>query len=79
MLRQITFFRVSRVSKRCSGIFNASNAWTNMWDKMIKEKAGVERQNSKKGYGRMSMLALQRGGNIRGCGFFCPTTVPVCI
>ena len=44
--------RVSR-PKRCSGIFNASNAWTNMKE----EKAGVERQNSKKGFERMRMPA----------------------
>ena len=25
-------------------------AWTNMWNKMMEEKAGVERQNSKKGF-----------------------------
>ena len=31
-------FRVSWVPKRCSGIFNVSNAWTNTWNKMIEEK-----------------------------------------
>ena len=52
MLRQITFFRVSWVPKRCFGISNVSNAWTNMWNKVMEEnleKVGVERQNSKKG------------------------------
>ena len=43
-----------------SGIFNASNAWTNMWNKMMKEKAGAERQNFKKGFDRMSMPAAWR-------------------
>ena len=51
MLMQITFFRVSRVPKGCSGSFNLSNAWTNMWNKMMDEKAGVKRQ---------------RGGSFRG-------------
>ena len=49
-ISQITFFRVSRDPKRCSGIFNVLKAWTNMWNKMMEEKAGVERQNSKKGF-----------------------------
>ena len=48
MLRQINLFRVSRVPQRCSGIFKVSNAWTNMWNKMMKEKERVKRQNSKK-------------------------------
>ena len=60
MLRQITFFRVSRVPKQCSGISNVLNAWINMWNKMIEEKAGVERQNSKKGFQRRSMPAAWR-------------------
>ena len=60
MLRQITFLRVSLVPKRCSGIFNVSNAWTNMWNKMMEEKAGVERQNSKKEFETMSMTAAWR-------------------
>ena len=60
MLRQITFFRVSRVPKQCSGISNVSNAWINMWNKMIEEKAGFERQNSKKGFQRRSMPAAWR-------------------
>ena len=50
MLRQITFFRASWVPKRCSGIFNVSNAWTNKWNKMMEEKEGVKRQNCKKGF-----------------------------
>ena len=50
MLKQITFFRVSRVPKRCSGIFKVSNAWTSTWNKIMEENAGVERQNSKKGF-----------------------------
>ena len=50
MLRQITFFRVSLALKRRSVIFNVSNAWANMWNKMMEEKAGAERQNSKKGF-----------------------------
>ena len=48
MLKQITFFRLSRVPELCSGIFNLSNAWTNTWNKMMEGKVGVERQNSKK-------------------------------
>ena len=49
-LRQITFFGVSRVPKRWSGIFNVSNAWANMWIKIMEENEGVERQNSKRGF-----------------------------
>ena len=61
MLRQIIFFRVSLVPKRCSGIFNVSNAWTNMWNKMMEgKKMGVERHSSKKGFKRMSMPAEWR-------------------
>ena len=54
----VTFFRVSLVQKLCSGIFNMWNAGINMWNKMMEEKAGVERQNSNKGFERMSMSAL---------------------
>ena len=43
-----------------------SNAWTNMWNTMTEDKAEVERQNSKKGFERMSMLAVpQCGGSFR--------------
>ena len=63
MLRQITFFRVSRVPKKCSGIFNVSNAWTNMCNKTIEEKAGlrgsIARKESKE-IERMSMPAAWR-------------------
>ena len=38
---QITFLRVSR--------FKVSKTWTNSCDNMVEEKAGVEKQNSKKG------------------------------
>ena len=58
--RQIAFFRISRFPKRCSGIFNASNAWTNMWNKMMEEKVMVERQNSTEGFERMSRPAAWR-------------------
>ena len=51
MPKQITFFSVSRVSKRCTGTFNVSNVWTTiMWNKMMEENVGVERQKSKKGF-----------------------------
>ena len=30
--------------------FNVSNAWRNMWNMMMEEKAGAERQNSEKGF-----------------------------
>ena len=49
MHRQITFSKVSLVPKQCSVIFNVSNAWTNMWNKMMEEKVGVvRREDSKK-------------------------------
>ena len=64
MLRQITFFRVSQVPKRFSVAilwnFQCVNAWTNIWNKMMEEDTGVERQNSKKGVERMSMPAAWR-------------------
>ena len=50
MLDKSYFSRVSLVQKQCSGIFNVSNAWTNTWNKMMEEKGGVDRQNSKKGF-----------------------------
>ena len=43
-------FKVSRVPKQCSGIFEVSNAWINLWNNMMEEKAGVKKQNSKKGF-----------------------------
>ena len=49
-LRQITFFRVSLVPKQWTGIFQVSNTWTNLCNNMVEEKAGVEKQNSKKGF-----------------------------
>ena len=50
MLVQITLFKVSRVPKQWTGIFKVSNTWTNLWNSMVEEKAGVEKQNSKKGF-----------------------------
>ena len=47
-----------KVLAKCSG--NASNAWTNMWNKMMEERAGVERQNSKKGFEKMGVPAAWR-------------------
>ena len=48
--------------------FQCVKAGTNMWNKMMEEKVGVERQNSKKGFERMSMsaLTLQHGGSFHG-------------
>ena len=45
---QITFFRVSRVPKQWTGIFKVSNTCTNLCNNMVEEKAGEEKQNSKK-------------------------------
>ena len=50
MLRRITFFRVSRVPKQGTGIFKVINTWTNLCNNKVEEKAGVEKQNSKKGF-----------------------------
>ena len=52
MLRQITFFRVSHVPKEHTGIFKDSNAWTNLWNKMMEETEWVKEQNSKKRLGK---------------------------
>ena len=49
MLMQITFFRVSLVLKRCTGIFEVSNAWINLWNTMMK-KGEVKKQNSRNGF-----------------------------
>ena len=49
-IRQITFFRVSRVPKQRTGIFKVSNTCTNLYNNMVEEKAGVEKQNSEKGF-----------------------------
>ena len=48
MLKQITFFRVSRVPKRCCGIFVCQMLGQTCGT--MEEKAGVEGQNSKKGF-----------------------------
>ena len=49
-IRQITFFRVSWVPKQRTGIFKVSNTCTNLYNNMVEEKAGVEKQNSEKGF-----------------------------
>ena len=49
-IREITFFRVSRVPKQQTGIFKVSNTCTNLCNNMVEEKAGVEKQNSEKGF-----------------------------
>ena len=46
---KFTFFRVSWVPKQCTRIFKVSNAWTNLWNHMMEETAGVKTQKSKKG------------------------------
>ena len=45
MLRQINFFKVSRVPKQFAGIFKVSNALTNLWHNMMVDlgKAGVKK------------------------------------
>ena len=48
MLMQIIFSEIQSIS--CSKAINVSKTWTNTWNKMVEEKAGVERQNSKKGF-----------------------------
>ena len=59
---QITSFRVSLVPKQCSGIFNVSNAWTNMWNiariKMKEEKQRLRGRIPKNDWKRISMLAV---------------------
>ena len=55
MLRQITFFKVSWIPKQCTGIFKVSNAWTDLWNNMIEEKAGLRSRIPGKDSKRMSM------------------------
>ena len=50
MFRQITFFKVFRVPKQRTGIFEVSNTWTILCNNMVEEKAGIKKQNSKKGF-----------------------------
>ena len=49
-IRQITFFKESWVPKERTGIFKVSNAWLNLWNNMVEENVGIEKQNSKKGF-----------------------------
>ena len=72
MLKQIAFFRVSRVPKQwtASGIFTVSpwslaNSWTNLWSNMVEEKAGSRSRIPRKNLKRMGMPAPWR----EFCGF----------
>ena len=47
---KLQVFRVSWVLKQWTGIFKVSTTWTNLCNNMVEEKAGVEKQNSKKGF-----------------------------
>ena len=49
-IRQITFFRLSRVPKQWTGIFKVSNTCMNLCNNIVEEKVGVKIQNSKKGF-----------------------------
>ena len=68
----ITFFRVSRVPERCTGIFKVSNAWTNMRNKMMEEKAWDRVQNSKKRFEK-NEYACSSDGSFRTSD---PTALP---
>ena len=71
MFRQITFFRVSLVPKKWSVIFSVSNAWTNMWNKMMEKKRGLRGRIPRKDLKRMSMPAVWR--SFRVFSSFCPS------
>ena len=62
MLRQITFFRVLRFPKRCSAIFNVSNAWTNMWNKTMEDRQWPEVYDS-----CHTFCTLRESENTRTC------------
>ena len=69
-LGQITFFRVSRVPKQWTGIFKVSNTCTNLCNNMVEEKAGVEKQNSKKGFEKNEHACIVEG--VLGFRIFLP-------
>ena len=72
-IRQITFFRVSRVPKQWTGIFKVSNTCMNLCNNMVEEKAGVEKQNSKKGFEKNEHACIVEG--VLGFLIFCPSGI----
>ena len=68
-IRQITFFRVSRVPKQWTGIFKVSNTCTNLCKKKRGTRSRIPRKDSK----RMSMPASWR--EFLGFGFFCQSSI----
>ena len=61
-IRQVTFFRVSRVPKHQTGIFKVSNTYTNMCNNMVKKKkAGIKKQNSAKGFEKNEHSCIVKG------------------
>ena len=63
-------FRVSRVPKHWTGIFQVSNTCTNLWNNMVEENAGVEKQNSKKGFEKNEHACIVEG--VLGFRIFLP-------
>ena len=61
MIGQITFLRVSRVPKQWTGIFKVSNTCTNLCNNMVEEKAGVKKENSKKGFEKNEHACIVEG------------------
>ena len=60
-IRQITFFRVSRVTKQWTGIFKVSDTCMNLCNNMVEEKAGLEKQNSKKRFEKNKHACIVEG------------------
>ena len=69
-LKQLTFLRVSRVLERCTANLKASNAWAEMWNKKVEEKAGIKMLNSKV---RKEGACAERGGSFPSFRFHCPS------
>ena len=60
--KQITFLRLSWVPEQCTGIFKVLNAWTIMWKKMMKIKAGFQKENSNQGLNKRTTHCSMEGG-----------------
>ena len=62
--------RRPRVPKQWTGIFKVSNTCQNLCNNMVEEKAGVEKQNSKKGFEKNEHACIVEG--VLGFRIFLP-------
>ena len=72
-IRQIAFFRVSRVPKQRTGIFKAPNTCTNLCNNMVQKTAGVKKQNSEKGFQKNENACIVEG--VAGFRIFYPSGI----